>query len=1468
MVQPTEFPAYLKIEAKSEGAFPQLEMDIAKMGENMKRGIGRNLQEIEQMISSAMSRPRNISGALDLGSAEIRAAAEASLARAAAAKEMATATMQAAKQQGELTQESLRSIAALEALERKERDAAAAANAQADAIDRVQQALDRQTTSVNALQYAEQARAGRVEVQQRNRQAGLNEVFAPGLTRRAVDNGAGFSALEGLARQQAEAEQAAAAMLRLQQAEVGAAEGARILEAALKGTALEAGRTTKSARDSAAAFEAVFQAQERAAAEMLALQRAEAGAAEGARILAAALQGTALASDRTTKSARESAAVFEQAFAAQERAAREAAAAQQVLAASAAQLRAELDPMFAAQQRFNTALDRAEELLKAGAITTREYEQAQAQARQQLQAHAQALFQVETAQGRGTTATRINTESQRANRFAMIQAGQQLQDITVSLQSGQRATTVFAQQLPQLAFAFTDVGGKVGAFAQFLAGPWGVAVFGAVTVLGLMIERLFDTGEAAKKEANGLDFNIMKVRELEAAIRDLNDEKVKALQTSYETERQALKEAEKTRLLTVEKLKEAEASLQRRITTAPASRVGVSIRNNEIERLKGDLEAIRASIAEAERGVRIAQRGAVDSATRAALDPATRAQREYEKALAREQKLRDANTISAEEYAKRLAKITRARDAELESIREIEKVSRSRGASDPGETTRFQMPVDGGVRSAPFGQQRGNRRHAGVDIAVPVGTAVRAPAAGTIIEIGNDPGGYGNYVIIDHGRGTKTRYAHLLQTTRSRGSAVTAGEVFARSGGAPGAPGSGNSRGAHLHYEVLRNGKAVDPMKGLFPTDSLNVAREAEQALEQLAGRIQAIQNRFDPATKAANDFADALATIKEAEGSGLISERESFDLQIKAMAEQYGEMARIQRETTDQFMRAFEPQQLRSAAEEYADYLEQKWEAAQSRAANAFVTAVETADFLSALFRGRVGARDVFRLINPNDRRIRDGVSGTASGIDRFLYGKTSNFREIAEGKPAIQGGFIQSYTKGINDLKEAFAGSLEKVLGKDASKIGGALGKAFAGAEIGGMTSDLLEGLGVQNSKLGSQIGGAIGSAFGPIGSLIGSVIGGLGVEALKPAKRGSATIGGSGGNLIISSTRGNSQSRIKQSTQTADEAITTLERIAQALGGTIDASRGAVSIGVRDKNFRVDTSGRGITKTKKGAVDFGDDSAAAIRFATLDLIQDGVVQGIRASTQRILQSGKDLESAIQKAVDFQSVFDRLQERVDPVGAAITRVEKEFTRLRQIFGEAAASAEEYADLEKLYQLERQDAIKEANERVLGSMKALLDDLRFGDNGRSLRDRLAAAQARFDPLAARVQAGDITAYDDFAEAARALLDIQRQFSGSQTAFFELQDKITAITAKVVEGGNVTSILSGSTPTAQQQAQQAYDGSNVVNAIDRQTQELARILTQVVGGTLVAINDNVAGGPITGGRTAIPGFFAQEIRQI
>lgn len=102
--------------------------------------------------------------------------------------------------------------------------------------------------------------------------------------------------------------------------------------------------------------------------------------------------------------------------------------------------------------------------------------------------------------------------------------------------------------------------------------------------------------------------------------------------------------------------------------------------------------------------------------------------------------------------------------------------------------------------------------------------------------------------------------------------------------------------------------------------------------------------------------------------------------------------------------------------------------------------------------------------------------------------------------------------------------------------------------------------------------------------------------------------------------------------------------------------------------------------------------------------DALLDGAVQGLRAGSQRLLQAGKDIDVALQKALDFQSVFDRLKQRDDPVGAALDTLDREFTRLKKIFAEAGATTEEYAELERLYGIERAEAVKEAAERMVAS--------------------------------------------------------------------------------------------------------------------------------------------------------------------
>jgi murein DD-endopeptidase MepM/ murein hydrolase activator NlpD len=95
--------------------------------------------------------------------------------------------------------------------------------------------------------------------------------------------------------------------------------------------------------------------------------------------------------------------------------------------------------------------------------------------------------------------------------------------------------------------------------------------------------------------------------------------------------------------------------------------------------------------------------------------------------------------------------------------------------------------------------------HPGVDIAVPTDSYVRASGAGTVVDVGEDPV-YGLFVVLDHGEGYTSLYGHASQTLVSRGQRVRRNEVIALSGS------TGRSTAPHLHFEILLNGEAVDPL--------------------------------------------------------------------------------------------------------------------------------------------------------------------------------------------------------------------------------------------------------------------------------------------------------------------------------------------------------------------------------------------------------------------------------------------------------------------------------------------------------------------------------------------------------------------------------------------------------------------------------------------------------------------------------
>lgn len=179
------------------------------------------------------------------------------------------------------------------------------------------------------------------------------------------------------------------------------------------------------------------------------------------------------------------------------------------------------------------------------------------------------------------------------------------------------------------------------------------------------------------------------------------------------------------------------------------------------------------------------------------------------------------DALVAAEHAKRstLASIQGDRRAALAEIDDLEAQSaalaeqiraaqQAAASSSPSTVTpsgsgELSWPVSGTVTSA-FGSRWG-RPHEGIDIAVGTGTPVHAAAAGTVIYAGWMEG-YGNLVVIDHGNGLSTAYAHNSSLATSVGQQVAAGQVVAHSGS------TGHSTGPHVHFEVRVNGSPVDPL--------------------------------------------------------------------------------------------------------------------------------------------------------------------------------------------------------------------------------------------------------------------------------------------------------------------------------------------------------------------------------------------------------------------------------------------------------------------------------------------------------------------------------------------------------------------------------------------------------------------------------------------------------------------------------
>lgn len=1488
------FPAFLKIEHQADAsAKASFLAEVASFTTDAKRQFERDFGEIRGIIDKSLTgfKQGNISLSLDLpGLRQTAAEADNAVQKLRLMRDAATSL---AASTGDTSKKTQTYLAALRAQVIEAERAQRAADAQVTTYSRLQGELDKQISgnkrladSYRAL-YAEEAAAANFAY--RSQQA-VNAGFAPGLNRQV-----------------------------------------------------------KSARDSASVFENTGY---KPTVDMRSgLDRLRDGSASLDR---AAVSATTLeqALGRVAAKGPEVSAALQQARKAEDDLARATAA-----------LRGELDPTVAAQQRMASQTQLLDRALKQGAIDATEHARLQKLVGEQYELNA--------------LAAQRSVGAQRAMRQAMLQSGQQLQDIAISLYSGQQASVVFAQQLPQLAFAFTGLEGsanktqaRIGRLANFLSGPWGLAVGLAVGVVGTLISEMLGLGdETEKTEKKSRSF-----------IEVLNDSK-----SSWEEVAKAARDyadqQEKNRQVTLASIATEAAATAERLKSAIAIR----------EQLKADLEAYESIT---RRGAQSESQDVVRQGAFARADRTRQAITENQKSLdaltaaAGEVVIKAADTIAkiqSDPTAKITAGFDVLRDSARKTIKDVDALAARLAELNRQEAAALKAARDATRASSSANRQYGREIDVDQARSIAVGAGLRVTSGlrsraeqqrlydtvrtpqNPVALPGTSAHERGNALDIAFGAGVSP--ASIRKAFQDEGVRLT--KILKETG--------------HYHIEWSTSGadKAVREAQQVE-----DYGKRAAESIARITERFDAQPRAIDQATQATRQLdditkelgernllnPDAVAQIEKARAAIADFKQRPFDdferetnrqLQVQGLvlsgrereADVLQETWRIAEsigfETKDQVrfvrdvvearydeMQAME--RIRDVQSAYLDAtrsVRQEVEAILSgqgkfsnfktifrnlqgrvlteqifgdvfrdldtwvkkntglgRATDEFTQSTEKAgDALERLSKrvdainmptGTVtggtraaAANDNQSLQNafdaqfgaplgPNGEIIVTGrrpvlspeqkkaaklaievPKGTVLAMSPQSYFDEMSNRlgvRLAEAlnstfgtgffsrfQGVISGAFSGSATGGIPG---GIIGAIKGIDGlpKEFSKV---LGKAGEGAATGTAAAGIMKALGIKTSTTGAQIGGAIGSALPiPGGQIIGSILGGLVGGLFKKTKYGSATIGNLDGVLGVTGTTGNSGQYIKAAGENADSILSGIDRIAQALGATVNASAGAVSIGYYKGKVRVDPTGAGRTKSQ---VDFGKDGLAeAIQYATLDLIKDGVLTGLRQGTQTLLKNAKDLDSGLQKAVDFEGVFAQLKAIKDPVGAALDALDKEFGRLQTVFKEASASTEEYASLEELYAIKRKDAIEKANEQMLSSLKSLLSDLNTGDNGLSLRDRETAARAAYDPLAARLRAGDTTAFDDFTAAARSLLEIERQIYGSQAGYFNFFNEVKALSQSAVDTQTAIATASANRDDPFSKAPlTGTDNAGIISAIDNQTSTLAS--------ELKAANDNL-----------------------
>lgn len=1494
------FPGFIRIEYETKpSSKAKFLADAAQLSGEIKKPFSEAFDQIGKMVDRVSGKLKDGNFSLDLDTSSLRAASAQAEFTAKKLGALRDAALQIAMANKDQSASTLAFTKALQAQAAEAERVSQTARDQLTAYTNLQGAVSKLTRENQALAqsyretFLEQAKVANAAYKAQQQ---FNALSAPGLDRpskSARDSASVFasqsyapkadlrSGLDRLLGGEASLDRAAVSGVKLEQVLSRVANKGKEVSAALREAAAAADKAANvevgpkranpaptNSRSGADALVAGQASLDRAAISATTLEQVLGRVANKGREVGAALAEAERAAAKATQE-RVAAQAKAEAEAADAKA--KAAAELQRLGQAAEALNARLNPAVGIQQRYNNEIEQARKLLQAGVIDQRLYAQAvQAATSEQTAALAALNAQQEEhtkAQKRGTSETSNVINGIRAQRVAFTQLGQQLQDVVVQTQMGTNATTIFVQQVPQMAFALSGLSesanktqARIGQFATFLAGPWGAAIFAATAVLAPFIAKLFQSADASKESAKALDqvafasSAVSGAQGILGGVMDITTGKIN-------TQSAALIALARAQIAVAQiESRERQAKAGEQIAeftgkygpnyNASAAR-GVFQQDRPLSRLQDELRTGKKTADEVVKSLegmvatgQLGQGMFIDLA---------KAYANFGVEAENQKVFEDARKLLDGKGGTNLLRPKTGGGSKSDGAKELQRLG--------------EFGEDAGKKIA-------NIRDSFADIPPEVERVNKASREldDIISDLMNrKPEGFKE--LVDQAKALKEAlpdmaFQRVMREITADAQQQVQYQMLMLQGR------DGEAQALQQIYQIEQN---LGPLRK-DQKEQIIATGIAMQRINEQMQRASEIQGVFLDATRDVRSEVEGILGGYRSLGDLGATLRRSFQqIQGKILTEQiFGDMFRdLDRYVKEQTgigssvdMLKSETERAGTAAADFANAIN----VATRRVLSGGSAAGGVVAGSSAITAwGNLKIPDSIRLpgydLDPNGpltatAPAKKSTKPTLANMTPEQYFREMGQRVGAKWAEQLEpvlgkklagniGGVIGGIFEGQATTGTGFGailGGLKELKGLP-EKISGALGDAFLGAQAGAQIAGLGNSLGLGMSNTGAQIGAAIGTAvFGPAGGIAGALAGGM----LK--KIGSTGAGGilglvlskvSKGYAVASNggvTTGGNRTQAENSKSAVNSVNDSLSTIARAFGSSL--GNYAVSIGTRSSGY-IRVSASGSTRVgdksfaKNGGSDLlydGKDMQEALRIALKNAIEDGAIQGIRAGSKRLLSIGSNIDAQVEKALKFEKVFKDLKQIKDPVGFALDELNTEFKGLIDVFKEAGASAQEMAQLEELYGIKRKDAIKQATEAALGPIKSLLDSLNIGSDFYSLRDRQKSAQAIYNPLAERVKAGDMTAYAEFSDAAQTLIEINRQLYGSTSQFFDFVDQVKAISNGAVtrEQAKIDAATNSDSPFAQLASQQQATTS----AIDNQTAALLAAL----GG----MNDNLA----------------------